>query len=209
MRNLRVVSIFTTSVMALAIIGFSPVSASNKYIESVDISSSEAVTYRSSIAENYSLQYGSADNITKVIELGTISQEVMESDEVIKDISNQLVVFDTEDFEDPVIFNDCHVTTYCNCERCCGEYAWRHTTATGAETVEGVTIAVDPRVIPYGSIVELNGHYYIAQDCGGAVEGIEIDVYIEDVGGRHTRCYEFMNDLGQDYGNTIRVWMPK
>lgn len=125
------------------------------------------------------------------------------------DFTNQLVLFDEENYEEPVVFTDCHVTAYCNCEKCCGEYAWKHTTSTGVETTEGITIAVDPEVIPYGSIVELDGHFYIAEDCGGAIDGVEIDVYIEDVGGRHTRCKEFMRNLGKDYGNEIRVWMPK
>lgn len=124
------------------------------------------------------------------------------------DFSNQQVIFNPEDFQEPVEFDDCHVTTYCNCEKCCGVYAWEHTTATGAETTEGITIAVDPKVIPYGSIVELDGHFYIAQDCGGAIDGVEVDVYVEDTGGKHTNCYAFMRELGQDYVG-IKVWMPK
>lgn len=123
------------------------------------------------------------------------------------DFTNQQVVFNPSDFEEPIEFDSCHITTYCNCEKCCGEYAWEHTTSTGAETIEGVTVAVDPKVIPYGSIVEIDGHFYIAQDCGGAIDGVEVDVYIEDTGGKHTRCYAFMRDLGQDYVS-IRVWMP-
>ena len=125
------------------------------------------------------------------------------------DFTDQLVVFDVNDYESPVVYEDCHVTTYCNCESCCGVYAGKKTTATGAEAIEGITVAVDPKVIPYGSIVELDGHFYIAQDCGGAIKGVEIDVYIEDNSGKHSRCYQFMRDLGQDYGNTIRVWVPK
>lgn len=125
------------------------------------------------------------------------------------DFTDQMVVFDVNDYEEPIVYNDCHVTAYCNCEVCCGEYAWEYTTSTGTEAIEGITVAVDPRIIPYGSIIELDGHFYIAQDCGGAIEGIEIDVYVDDVGGKHKRCYQFMYDLGQDYGNTIRVWIPK
>lgn len=134
----------------------------------------------------------------------SVVQEVEELD-----FTDQLVVFDVNDYEDPVVFSDCHVTAYDNCRSCCGEYAWKYTTSTGARPTEGITVAVDPKVIPYGSIVELDGHFYIAQDCGGAIDGVELDVYIEDKGGRHTRCYEFMRELGQDYGNEIRVWMPK
>lgn len=53
-------------------------------------------------------------------------------------------------------------------------------TSTGAIATEGRTIAVDPNVIPYGSEVLINGHVYIAEDCGGAVKGNVIDIFVED-----------------------------
>ena len=50
------------------------------------------------------------------------------------------------------------------------------TTATGTVPTAGRTIAVDPKVIPYGSKVIINGHTYIAEDCGGAIKGNRIDI---------------------------------
>ena len=47
--------------------------------------------------------------------------------------------------------------------------------------VEGITVAVDPNVIPYGSVVIIDGHSYIAHDCGGAVKGKVIDIYFDSV----------------------------
>lgn len=52
-------------------------------------------------------------------------------------------------------------------------------TATGVLAEEGRTIAVDPKVIPYGSEVIIDGHTYIAEDCGGAIKGEEIDIFFE------------------------------
>ena len=49
-------------------------------------------------------------------------------------------------------------------------------TATGTRTTPGRTIAVDPRVIPYGSEVVINGHTYIAEDCGGNIKGNRVDI---------------------------------
>lgn len=50
-------------------------------------------------------------------------------------------------------------------------------TATGTTPTAGRTIAVDPSVIPYGSEVIIDGHTYIAEDCGGAIKGNRIDLF--------------------------------
>lgn len=59
------------------------------------------------------------------------------------------------------------------------------TTATGATCRVGVTVAVDPAVIPLGSKVYVdgisiagNGGYFTAQDTGGAIKGNIIDIYV-------------------------------
>lgn len=53
-------------------------------------------------------------------------------------------------------------------------------TSTGVIAEEGRTIAVDPDVIPYGSEVLIDGHIYIAEDCGSAVKGNVIDIFVEE-----------------------------
>lgn len=37
-------------------------------------------------------------------------------------------------------------------------------------------VAVDPRVIPLGSLVKINGRQYLADDTGGAIKGRRIDI---------------------------------
>lgn len=81
------------------------------------------------------------------------------------------------------------ITYYCACEACCGSWAKNRPkdaegrpivkTASGAAAEAGKTIAVDPDVIPYGTEVIINGHTYIAQDCGGAIQGNRIDIYCD------------------------------
>lgn len=61
-----------------------------------------------------------------------------------------------------------------------GEDQYGSLTSTGVTAVEGKTIAVDPTVIPCGSTILINGNEYIAEDCGGAIKGNKIDVFVEN-----------------------------
>ena len=69
------------------------------------------------------------------------------------------------------------VTAYCPCKECSEGYGIQ--TSTGAIATAGRTVAVDPTVIPYGSKVIINGHCYIAEDCGGAIKGNRIDLFFD------------------------------
>lgn len=87
------------------------------------------------------------------------------------------------------------LTYYCSCELCCDVETG--ITATGTPVVEGQTIAVDPSVIPYGTQVIINGHVFTAEDCGGAIKGNRIDIYVND----HDRA----NALGVNYADVYLV----
>jgi len=51
-------------------------------------------------------------------------------------------------------------------------------TSNGTTPKEGRTIAVDPKVIPYGSIVYIQDYgYFIAEDCGGDIKQSRIDIF--------------------------------
>lgn len=70
---------------------------------------------------------------------------------------------------------------------------WAGKTSTGMPLTYGV-IAVDPRVIPYGTkmyIESVDGKYKygyaIAGDCGGAIKGNKVDLFFES----RSMCYEF------------------
>lgn len=84
---------------------------------------------------------------------------------------------------DDVFLGEYTLTAYCPCTRCCGKDDG--ITATGTLAAEGRTIAVDPRVIPYGSRVLLifpdgTQREYTAEDCGSGVNGNHIDVFFSD-----------------------------
>lgn len=52
-------------------------------------------------------------------------------------------------------------------------------TATGTKAKYG-TLAVDPRVIPYGTKVYIKelGKVFTAEDCGGGIKGNKVDIYM-------------------------------
>lgn len=84
------------------------------------------------------------------------------------------------------------LTAYCNCKKCCGKWAGGPT-ASGKMPKQGRTIAVDPKVIPLGSKVIINGKTYIAEDTGSAIKGNRIDVYFDS----HSEALKF----GVQYAN--------
>ena len=92
--------------------------------------------------------------------------------------------------ENKISLGEFILTAYCSCEKCCGRWAKDRPFdengnqlvygSTGILLIPGLSIAVDPDVIPYHSQVEINGHIYIAHDCGGAIKGNRIDVYFDN-----------------------------
>ena len=68
-------------------------------------------------------------------------------------------------------------TAYCPSRICCS--GWGRRTSTGTVPTANHTIAVDPRVIPYGSQVLINGVVYTAEDCGSGVKGKHIDIFFD------------------------------
>lgn len=106
----------------------------------------------------------------RVDELSTPDEEIEDEPEVMPVYEHEMEV---------------RVTHYCGCPKCCGKYS------SGSEDVaygcKGDlltpfrSIAADPKVIPYGTIVhDDEGREYIVQDTGGGINGNAIDVFVAD-----------------------------
>lgn len=81
------------------------------------------------------------------------------------------------------------ITAYCPCEKCCGYWATvRPTdengepivyTASGKIAVQGVSVAADTSILPFGTVLVIDGHEYTVQDRGGMVKGNHVDIYFD------------------------------
>ncbi len=115
--------------------------------------------------------------------------DVVISEEIVKEPVNEIVKIGTKEKEPepapvqtggPAGLNYSKVltidaTAYCPCSRCCGKWA-NGVTASGLKAGYGVA-AVDPRVIPLGTKLYVEGYgYCIAADTGGAIKGNRIDL---------------------------------
>lgn len=69
------------------------------------------------------------------------------------------------------------LTAYCPCYEC--SEGWGRMTSSGRTAQPNHTIATDPRVIPEGTRVIINGEVYVAEDQGGGVKGNHIDIFFE------------------------------
>lgn len=98
------------------------------------------------------------------------------------------------------------ITAYCSCPICCEEYAYNRPTddsgksivygASGERLVQGVSVAADTSILPFGTEILIDGHTYVVQDIGGAIQGNRIDVYFE----KHSDALAF----GVKYADVIK-----
>lgn len=89
------------------------------------------------------------------------------------------------------------LTAYCSCEKCCGYWATVRPvdgegnpivhTADGSVAKHGVTVAADTDILPFGTVLVIDGNEYTVQDRGGAVKGKHIDIYFDS----HEAAKEF------------------
>ncbi len=112
-----------------------------------------------------------------------------EPSEVIESITTAPEVNDPKPIIEYISIGEYRLTAYCACEKCCGHWATiRPTdkdgkpivfTASGNVAKQGVTVAADTNVLPFGTVLLIDCHEYIVQDRGGVIDGNRIDIYFE------------------------------
>ena len=103
--------------------------------------------------------------------VGQAQATEVESEQEIIELSEDYAYTDYQSLGEFVI------THYCACGKCTID--GDGITATGTKAAAGRTIAVDPEVIAYGTTVIIDGKTYIAEDCGGAIKGNRIDIFMD------------------------------
>lgn len=70
-----------------------------------------------------------------------------------------------------------YCTHYCPCARCCGVGGGK-VTASGTKPTAGRTVGVNPRLIKYGTHLQV-GKYkgYVAEDTGGGIGWKHLDIF--------------------------------
>lgn len=120
--------------------------------------------------------------VEKLHEESTKSEKLaVEIDHVTKSLgaANETIsALKTTEYE-LVYMGEFKLTHYCTetYKHICGMGAG--ITATGTKVTAGRTVAVDPKVIPYGTQIYIEGYgWRIAEDCGGAVKNKQIDIAV-------------------------------
>lgn len=117
------------------------------------------------------------DEISKVITVGEASSletEAITEEELSEETDPEEDSHNHNGLQSLGIFR---TTGYCPCYRC--SEGWGRRTSTGATATASHTVAVDPRVIPYGTKLMIEGVIYTAEDRGGGVKGNHIDIFFD------------------------------
>ena len=88
-----------------------------------------------------------------------------------------------------------YITHYCPCAQCCGAGGGK-VTASGTRPTAGRTVGVNPKLIPYGTKLQIGKKDgYVAEDTGGGIGWYHLDVFCNshqealNAGVQHEKVY--------------------
>ncbi|MFD0677093.1 MULTISPECIES: ubiquitin-like domain-containing protein [unclassified Paenibacillus] len=143
-----------------------------------------------------------SESINKIVAIGTKNPVVVlsASSPNLQDVMKSGVSFGVKQ-----VINNVTLTAYSAGASSTGksaEHPQYGLTSSGTRVTEGRTIAVDPKVIPLGWWVYIDGlGFRRAEDTGSAVKGNKVDVYFDN--------NDYANRFGTKRGYTIYVIGPK
>ena len=105
----------------------------------------------------------------------------------------------------PISLGEFTLTAYCPCVKCCEIWSASHPSRIGTDYIQktasgtipkaGRTIGVGPKIISFGTEVDINGHIYTAEDKGGGVKGNHIDIFFDT----HSEAVAFGRQTAEVY----------
>ncbi|MDF2961902.1 MAG: hypothetical protein K0S39_3637 [Paenibacillus sp.] len=143
-----------------------------------------------------------SESVNKIVAIGTKNPVVAlsASSPNLQDLKKSGVSFGVKQ-----VINNVTLTAYSAGASSTGksaEHPQYGLTSSGTRVMEGRTIAVDPKVIPLGWWVYIDGlGFRRAEDTGSAVKGNKVDVYFDS--------NDYANRFGTKRGYTVYVIGPK
>ncbi|MCS7463217.1 ubiquitin-like domain-containing protein [Paenibacillus doosanensis] len=154
------------------------------------------------VSEQVVDQQVKTEKVNKVVAVGTKNPVVIlsASSPNLQEVTKSGVSFGVKQ-----VINNVTLTAYSAGAASTGksaEHPQYGVTSTGTRVTEGRTIAVDPKVVPLGWWVYIDGlGFRRAEDTGSAVKGNIIDVYFDS--------NDYANRFGMKRGYTVYVIGPK
>lgn len=120
------------------------------------------------------------------------------------------VISESEQTDEWVNLGEFTLSAYCLCVRCCGIWSYAHPSRVGTDYVQltksgtvptaGRTVGANPEILPYGTVILIDGQEYTVEDSGGASwrNKYLIDIMMQD----HQAAIEFGK-------NKAEVWIKK
>ena len=187
------------------------------YVDVVTVSEHERIAYETKIKKDNNLAKGTT-KVTQQGKEGrktTIYEEVYHNNKLVSKVVEEEIIREkpvdkiitkgtnTNNYAKTALKNSSNSKGYTNYKSSGGAsysssgkklvvsataYSGGGTTATGTKARWG-TIAVDPRIIPYGARVYIPqfNMVFTAEDCGGGIKGNKIDIYMNS----SSECYNW------------------
>jgi 3D (Asp-Asp-Asp) domain-containing protein len=115
------------------------------------------------------IQYIEPAEVISIEDVEEVEESQAEQEELQLQIENE------EKAPEWVSLGTFKTTAYCPCSNCCGKS--NGITASGTIATPERTIAADTSILPFGSIVNINGKVYVVEDTGGSIKGNRIDIF--------------------------------